>query len=74
MSPDLSLLVRAGHPVIAIESTDEDRALAMIAAKGPPKPSGPKRGAAKAGPAAIIAIATAEISRFIECPSCCGGL
>lgn len=25
MSPDLSLLVRAGHPVIAIESTDEDR-------------------------------------------------
>lgn len=32
MSPDLSLLVRAGHPVLAIESTDEDRALAMIAA------------------------------------------
>lgn len=32
MSPDLSLLVRAGHPVIAIESTDEDRALAMVAA------------------------------------------
>lgn len=32
MSPDLSLLVRAGHPVIAVESTDEDRALALIAA------------------------------------------
>lgn len=34
MSPDLSLLIRAGHPVIAIESTDEDRAMGLIAAVG----------------------------------------
>lgn len=32
MPSDLSQLIRGGHPIIAIESSDEDRALALVAA------------------------------------------
>jgi len=34
MSEKLQLLIHAGHPLISIESTDEDRALAQRSAGG----------------------------------------